>query len=685
MGKKLNATVDEVEEVRVTLEGQITSTKEKVESLLKAQVATLEDKLKAEVATLKDSIKRIDDIKIEQGSCDQVAEKTAKDLDALGVVIKKDMEAIAPKIEVDIKRTRKDLLSEIDQKGIDVTNSVMTELTTLFELVENDMQQQREKLEEKLMKIGEDIYLAISAQRAELTQDIGYLKDEVAKSTEKIREEAAVNLKSLETSQETALQKQIQKAKVMQIDTDQKFTEVEEKMKKRAEEAGKAVQAAVQKAEEEMVKQQTWFNEKLEQNGADLGGVWAAFNDVQNVPTRKVEWVIKNASSRLKPPKADSEKTFNSWRSPKFDASGARNLQFEFRTYRKTEPPADDQDKGNCVVLLHGPVDSHIAFKISVGQASETLEHFFDGDDDPVCSKRLCFFQEHISKNDTLTIGCEVLECIFQFDKKIPTNEETDGSSAATDEEKAQALETSFRMQRHCNNRVLDMVRTQLDFFKKRMTRRVEWRLEEPMQMRRSFPKGAPMKSKEFDAAGISGLSLHFFPSGYDHASDGFCSFFLQAPQGVTMRCVLQVANEKKEINHTFEKAGYLGKTNFMRFEHAVNRDEDCIDVSIDVLDAHVDLIAKDHHPPPINVGLRNFVKEAMPLVPLGSTVKMTRSAEQLPAILQEVKVLPSLWPTKNRHDPDVKPANVLKPLKHLQKGRPRSGLRRTPSSPVMS
>merc|ERR1712051_911404 len=98
---------------------------------------------------------------------------------------------------------------------------------------------------------------------------------------------------------------------------------------------------------------------------------------------------------------------------------------------------------------------------------------------------------------------------------------------------------------------------------------------------------------------------------------------------------------------------------------------------------AHVELHARMNHPPPTQLGVRSFARPALMPTPLGSTVKIQRTSDSLPAILQEVKVMPSLWTVKNTHDLTVK-CDGLSPLKGRRAG-PRSGAaRRSPSSPLL-
>jgi len=106
---------------------------------------------------------------------------------------------------------------------------------------------------------------------------------------------------------------------------------------------------------------------------------------------------------------------------------------------------------------------------------------------------------------------------------------------AATD----QHLDSFFVFHRHINNRLLEQVRVQVEHMKSRMVRRVEWRVEQASILRQCFPPGESIRSQEFDAAGIEGMQLIFYPSGYTGAAEGYCSLFLFAPAGVTLILVV--------------------------------------------------------------------------------------------------------------------------------------------------
>lgn len=682
MPKKVNATIDEVNEAAAKLEEQIKSARAQVESAFQKQLAALEEKLRGEVNKVQSNVDRVDSVKVEQESSDKVAVEAERRLAQVAAEIRKEIEAVTPPIADEIERVCGAFEQKIEQTDASSRRAFLDELGSLAQNFDGELAAAKKALQEQIISQGADIAGALRRERVEIDGHLRVAMEDAAAAAQEAQRIAAEELQKVLEAQEKTDKKQDAKAKSVQQDNELKFIEVEATIQKRADEAAAALAKAIAKAEKELAEEHAEVDENFKKKNDDIAALWASFADVENVPTRKVEWTVREAASRLLPPNEGEEQPYGTWFSPTFDAAGARGLRLELRTYGPTSPESEDQHKGNCALFLHASAGSHVAFKLSIAKCSESFEHQFDGEE-PCGSKRLCFFEQNLSTQNTLTVGVEVLECIAELDKKC---EKPEVYLDENGDEKPW-LESSFKLSRHVNNRVLDMVKTQMDYMKKRMTRRIEWRLEQASLMLANFPRGAPMRSKEFDAAGIDGMQLHFYPAGYDTSMQGMCSLFLSAPQGCTLRCSLQIGAEKKDVNHTFDTTGLCGKLNYMRFEWCFDKEDDCVIISLDIHEAHVDLVAKVSHPPPVAVGVRSFPKEAQPLIPLGSTMKLTRYADSLPDVLREVKILPSLWAGKNRFELDVKVSGGLKPLKDTKKGRPKSGGfagRRSPSSPLL-
>jgi hypothetical protein len=205
-------------------------------------------------------------------------------------------------------------------------------------------------------------------------------------------------------------------------------------------------------------------------------------------------------------------------------------------------------------------------------------------------------------------------------------------------------------IRRHVNNRLYDQVKRQVDLMNSRMIRRVDWRLQQASLLRRCFPTGQPLCSADFSAAGVEGMQLVFYPSGYAGATEGFCSFFLFAPAGATLRSWLSAGGQRREAHHSYEKPGNFGRTNFCRFESAINEEDDTLLLSLEIEDAHQDLVATMAHPTPVPGDSRTQAQlEASVPAAVESVLKLQRLPGKAPMsvdsqTLGDVRVLPSLW-----------------------------------------
>lgn len=689
MGKKITATIDELKEQKAQLEQQIKATSTAVEKTLQERLAALEERLRGEVREVQESLDRANQehASLAEQSVEKASEIARADIAEADRVLRAEIEALKPLLDGSIRESREALEQRILEVDGATRDAFLQELQGCVERIDQELGATRDSLQAVVSDTARAAAEALEKARQDIAGDVNRARDESMSKAEEAKEQMLLSLHESVEEQGRTNKKLDQKLKGSVTDIEYKIADVEKDIQKRADATALALQEAVKKAERELALLTTQHTERFDGVDNSIQQLRFLFSDVENVPTRKVEWVIKEAASRLKVPTTipegeDEIPLYTSVMSHPFDAAGARALKLELRYYRPTDPPAADQHRGDLALFLHAPEGTHIAFKLTVGNCSDTFEHRFR-QNDPLGTRRIAFLKEQVhSVKFTLTLGVEILECIYSFDKKPPPPEEQEVSEEETP---VVPLDTVFRMQRHVNNRVLDQVKQQVDYFRKRATRRIEWRLEEASMMKRCFPRGAPMRSQEFDAAGIEGMSLLFFPSGYDSAFDGWCSAFLYAPQGASLRCSLQVGVQKRELNHTFDREGQCGRANFVRFEEAVDKDEDCVFVTLQIEEAHLDLVAQMHHPPPPAVGCRSLAHEATPMRPLGSTVKMQRALDSLPACLQEVKVLPSLWATKNYHELAVK-VDGLRPIKdvRIRQHRPKSGARRSPSTPLL-
>lgn len=322
-------------------------------------------------------------------------------------------------------------------------------------------------------------------------------------------------------------------------------------------------------------------------------------SEVENIPTRRVEWHIKAASVRLA---LNGER---SWLSPKFEAAGAHGLQLELRTLPETTPEGegaagtpegDAQVQGDCAVQLHA-ADSglRLVCKLFVGTASVQLQHTFDGNT-PCSTRRMnCLLKDQINpEDDTLQVGIEILEAV----RAVRNVQRPPSAGTRSQVRTGELLEGPLICHRHLNHRTLELVQDQVDLMRSRMVRRIEWRLEQASSLRRLFAEGECACSAPFEAAGMSGMQLIFYPSGYTGVREGYCSFFLHCGGGTSLRCWLWAGKQKREARVSFEHAGLLGRTNFCRYENCIDHADDTILLVLEIEEAQQDTTESMWHAP---------------------------------------------------------------------------------------
>eukprot|EP00434_Breviolum_minutum_P014515 symbB.v1.2.012800.t1/scaffold884.1/size313170/12 len=297
--------------------------------------------------------------------------------------------------------------------------------------------------------------------------------------------------------------------------------------------------------------------------------------EVENIPTRRVDWHIKDASRQLAKlaQQSDLVSTPPAWVSPVFEAAGAHQLQMELRFLRPTEVQADqDQDsmatRGDCVLALKGDPGLFLVSRLYVGTAFAQVEHTFGADGQAISTKPICFIRDQINDKDgSLVVGFEVLEAIRRSKRETPEEDATaeghslGGQVMCRTESGVGSCGNSFapwslRYHRYLNHRLLDIIQDQVNLIRSGMVRRIEWKLEKASQLRKCFPENECLCSTTFEAAGVDDLQLVFYPSGYVGAREGFCSFFLHCPAGSMIKCWLSVGKHRREAKCAFEKPG---------------------------------------------------------------------------------------------------------------------------------
>eukprot|EP00747_Dinoflagellata_sp_TGD_P210971 gnl/TRDRNA2_/TRDRNA2_84188_c0_seq1.p1 gnl/TRDRNA2_/TRDRNA2_84188_c0~~gnl/TRDRNA2_/TRDRNA2_84188_c0_seq1.p1 ORF type:complete len:805 (-),score=196.69 gnl/TRDRNA2_/TRDRNA2_84188_c0_seq1:184-2493(-) len=653
MPKPVPATQDEVRALQQNLEGQINSLK--AEAATKGDLQAAQQGASAEVQKLRDEVIK------NAAAAEQASQRVAKDskdhAEANGKKVQDTCLGANGKTEAALKKAQADIDATIKSTDKAVRKMVADELAILCG-----------KFDEELQALNQDLVSKMEAQA---------VKDEQALNKQRFELDSAI-----EAARKEALDRDTENRATTTAEMDRRFAEQAAKDKNQDDKSQRAQGEiylrieAIEKAlkeEEERTKKMVdelhgsahgalgEFSSETDRHLAELDEETAklrsAMSEVENCSTRRVEWVIQNASKVLRPPDLSRCSLHTSFFSPKFDMAGAHGLQLELQLFRPSDVPVEGADAGDVALFLWASKGMHMVYKIYIGNKSTTCEKIFNGRV-PYGSKRLCFLKDQINKEDnTVRIGVEVMEAIREIEApiKVPALEEDvadedvrEDNYERPDETRATRINGSIIFNRHVNNRVLAQVRKEVDRMQSRMVRRIEWRIEQASMLRRCFPQGDPMCSSSFSACGVEGMQLIFYPGGYGGSTEGYCSLFLYCPAGTTLRCWLWLKQQKREAHHSFEEAGAFGRTNFCRFDSTVDEDTDSILVVLEVEDAHQDLRATLAHPTVAPGDTRSQGQlDGTTGGPIESVVKLTRIAGNLSKNLSEVKTLPSLWTAK--------------------------------------
>lgn len=391
---------------------------------------------------------------------------------------------------------------------------------------------------------------------------------------------------------------------------------------------------------------------------------------VESFTTKRVEWVIQSASQRLKAEWGNSgTKLHTGWFSPKFDAGGCYGLQLELQLFRVTEDQlSGKQELGNLAAFLWACKGTTVVYKIYIGNKSMVLEKTFNGRV-PYGTPRMCWLHEQINKeDDTLRVGIEILEAVREIEHPIKAapvlmntiGHDTPAVDAANTALVAakQAVEGSMFFKRYINNRLLDQVHSEVELMRSRMVRKIEWRVQQAWQLRTCFQRDEAICSPHFRAAGVDQLQFVLYPSGHSSATEGFCSLFIYGPMGATLRCQLSIGKQIRNIAHSFDASGAVGRTNFCQWD-AVIEAEDVVYIRLEIEEAQQDMQATTLHAD-MEAGDRRTLGQANGNDRPGieSVVKLTRApgARHAPPYsagpgLEDQLVLPCLWTAKRLGD----------------------------------
>lgn len=118
-------------------------------------------------------------------------------------------------------------------------------------------------------------------------------------------------------------------------------------------------------------------------------------------------------------------------------------------------------------------------------------------------------------------------------------------------------------------------------------TRNVEWTINSFSTKAAGLAKGESLWSAKFNAAGMQGLQLEFFPMGREKTTfEGFCSLFLWCPSGTKLRYQLRVGSFFRAPDED-EYTGRIGHghSNFCPLKPEVDAEKDCITLGVNFIE----------------------------------------------------------------------------------------------------
>lgn len=387
----------------------------------------------------------------------------------------------------------------------------------------------------------------------------------------------------------------------------------------------------------------------LEQNQS----LRVAVAEVENIPTRRVEWQVPRVSGLLLACASEGTAAEASFFSPEFEAGGTHGLQLELRL----SVPEDGVDAcpGECELLLWGTeCDLSLVFRLYVGGACVDLQHSFRNLQ-PCSTGPLFDLSEHVNREeDTLSLGLEILEAVREVELPSRLTPLCDAGVDGTCGFPWRRVEGSVVSHRHLNHRTLDLVQDQVDMIRSRMVRRVEWRVERANELVRCFPQGECLCSAPFDAGGIEGLQFVFYPAGTKDARDGHCSLYVSCPPGTAVHCWLVVGKQRWEAMSSMEASQtgeHVGRSSFCHLDGCIEKD-DSITVAMEIRQARQDVAVaqKAHRPAPRQL---SSASPGTATEPQG-VVSLRRAPAH--GALEDVMRLPSIWtqwPAHNADDSD--------------------------------
>lgn len=624
--KLVYATVDEVLSLRTEVLNLINETQEQSNSNVRAS----EGRLQTAVDALREHVKLL----VEKATMERDL-KEMKRVNELSVnAALERLQVTKTELETQITEAKDLTQSGISRLDSDLRQEVGKTVKDLTEVIDEELQALKKKVGDDIVACS-NTALAGLTKLQEATDSLGIeLRESAVRGAWRVSEQADQALKEAVAKQAASDEERDRLAQATREAIVARLDQHDMSFRKTYVDVDAKVQEGIRRIEDfkkELCGMNDDHKDRIDRGFAMLKD---AVDDVDNINTRRVDWVINGISRHLKQREAAPDDLRHiSLFSPKFNMAGCNGLTLEFQYLVPTSPPSPGEEVGDVAVFLWAPKGLTLHYRLYVGNKYQTLEKTFNGRL-PYGTQRLCFVHDQIDRSeDSLKVSVEILETHRQVEHVIESTVELERPVGLCLDD-VPASECSVRFHRHVDHRIFDRVKHEIELMRSRLVRKVEWRLEQASQMRQCFKQGEPVCSPQFMAAGLERLQLMFYPSGYSGANEGYCSLFVHGPAGAFLKCSLHLGSQTRDASHTFDEDGAFGRTNFCRYEAVVDDGTDTVLVAIHILEAHQDVVTDQTHLTASSCDIAKNFKSTMKL----------RSSPGKESGMEVFQTLPSIW-----------------------------------------
>lgn len=664
--KPVSATVEELDAVKTELKNLITALSKKKAD--KEEVQPPATRVQNNVDILTETVRK--NAEVSDEAVNAARTESQAHTDKSYTDLRDEVLPLVSKEEEEREKGDKQLEGLLEALNEDLRAAFAEELTSLCTKIEEEFAGIREELTSLIEQRAQEAAEALEQSRNEIADALEDLRDQAATRDAETRQIADQDLRmAMEHQMEVDAEDQSQARKDRQ-ELDEMIARLDTDLDVARKFAKGDTDAARQEAIDALDDFKADTKDKFSHTKARGDQHQDFLHMLDQVQCRRVEWCLKDATALLQSAVAPtpsggttggdegSSPKYVSFFSSKFHAAGHFGFQMELRLPAKSAQETgggSDKDK-ECGLFLWCPKGLQLNLRFFAGEKWVTVDKGSQTEG-PIGVKRMGYLEDHIdTESNTLRVGVEILEAIKDFTEQakvsaILTMAADGGDEPVTSPSGRQVrgvlpFEGTLNFHRHINHRVLPQVRKEVERMQNKFVRRVEWKIDEANQLDRVFPHGTPICSPLFNAAGVEGMQLIFYPLGYLDSTEGFCSIFLYCPAGTTFKCSIVAGSQKRDISNQWKDAGAFGRVNFCRLDNVVDADTNTALLCLEIDEVTMEVQKSANHTAnDSRTKSKRQVLElesAAPVPAVGSSIKLVRVTDRLG--LTEVNRIPNLW-----------------------------------------